>query len=220
MPITLTINGETAEQLLSELATLTKSLAPPSRTIEWKLVSTPHPDDVRMAADIPPASDFGFTPAPDTSNTFYPEDVAGQPPAEDKPKRKRRTKEEMEAERAAGLPPQEGDPDLEPNAETIEAMREAASGVGDRFETVSDLMDSLNSDILDDGTPASSATATRDDVKTYMSKIIQQRLLTPAELKAIFIERAGGATNAAAMDEKFAADVLAGLAEAAEKKSA
>ena len=45
-------------------------------------------------------------------------------------------------------------------------------------------------------------------------------LLTPAEIKAIFIERAGGATNAAAMDEKFAADVLAGLAEAAEKKSA
>ena len=189
MPITLTINGETAEQILQEISILASGLV--KTKVEWKQVSMP---DVRMASDIPAASDFGFTLAPDTSYTFYAEDVAVESPT-DKPKRKRRTKEEMEAERAAGLPPQEGDPDLEPVAEVVD-------------------------DILDDDTPASSATATRDDVKTYMSKIIQQRLLTPAEIKAIFIERAGGATNAAAMDEKFAADVLTGLTEAAEKKSA
>lgn len=192
MPITLTINGETAADILQEISILASGLV--KTKIEWRQVSSAELD-VRMAADIPAASDFGLTLAPDTSNTFYPEDVAGQPPAEDKPKRKRRTKEEMEAERAEGLPPQEGDPELEPVAEVVD-------------------------DILDDDTPASSTTATRDDVKTYMSKIIQQRLLTPAEIKAIFIERAGGATNAAAMDEKFAADVLAGLTEAAEKKSA
>lgn len=184
MPITLTINGETAEELLQELRALAGGLKH-----EWKAG-----ENVRMAADIPVASDFGFTPAPDTSNTFYPEDVAVESPT-DKPKRKRRTKEEMEAERAAGLPPQEGDPELEPVAEVVD-------------------------DILDDDTPASSTTATRDDVMTYMSKIIQQRLLTPKEIREVFQTRAGGATNAASMDDRFAADVLAGLTEAAEKKSA
>lgn len=193
MPITLTINGETAEQLLAELRALAGGLKH-----EWKAG-----ENVRMAAEpvvhygqpVPPASDFGFTLAPDTSNTFYPEDVADQPPAEDKPKRKRRTKEEMEAERAAGLPPQEGDPELEPVAEVVD-------------------------DILDDDTPSSPATATREDVMTCMSKIIQQRLLTPKEIREVFQSRAGGATNAASMDDRFAADVLAGLTEAAEKKSA
>ena len=185
MPITLTINGETAEQILSELRALAGGLKH-----EWRAG-----ENVRMAADIPPASDFGFTLAPDTANTFYPEDVVEHPPVEDKPKRKRRTKEEMEAERAAGLPPQEGDPDIEPVAEVVD-------------------------DILDDDTPATPSTATRDDVMTYMSKIIQQRLLTPKEIREVFQTRAGGATNAAAMDDRFAADVLAGLTEAAEKKSA
>jgi hypothetical protein len=191
VPITLTINGETAADILQEISILASGLI--KTKVEWKLMNSPADNEVRFATsvndgfgtrttgEIPAASDFGFTPAPDI--------------VEDKPKRKRRTKEEMEAERAEGLPPQEGDPDLEPVAEVVD-------------------------DILDDDTPSSPTTATRDDVKTYMSKIIQQRLLTPAEIKAIFIERAGGATNAAAMDEKFAADVLAGLTEAAEKKSA
>lgn len=185
MPITLTINGDSASDILNELETLSRSLVKPK--IEWRQVSSAELD-VRMAADIPEVVVADVTENYGNSDPYH-------PPVEDKPKRKRRTKEEMEAERAAGLPPQEGDPDLEPVVEVVD-------------------------DILDDDTPAAPSTATRDDVKTYMSKIIQQRLLTPAEIKAIFIERAGGATNAAAMDEKFASSVLEGLTEAAEKKSA
>ena len=201
MPITLTINGETAEQLLAELRALAGGLKH-----EWKVG-----ENVRMAAEIVDNKDIAgqtfrydmremdFTEVERVVTAHNPAFAAGFTPApdivEDKPKRKRRTKEEMEAERAAGLPPQEGDPELEPVAEAVD-------------------------DILDDDPPASSATATRDDVMTYMSKVIQQRLLTPKEIREVFTTRAGGATNAASMDDRFAADVLAGLTEAAEKKSA
>lgn len=195
MPITLTINGESAEHILAELETFSRALTKPK--IEWRQVSSAELD-VRMAADIPAASDFGYTEVQSTNDPhgYEPDRVAHDAPVvEDKPKRKRRTKEELKKAWRSRLPPQEGDPDIEPVAEVVD-------------------------DILDDDTPSAPSTATRDDVKTYMSKIIQQRLLTPAEIKAIFIERAGGATNAAAMDEKFASSVLEGLTEAAEKKSA
>lgn len=187
MPITLTINGDNAEQILQEISILASGLV--KTKVEWKQVSMSDLD-VRMAtsvndgfgtrvvADVPMREtatlNGGLTTAP----------LQEIIEVEDKPKRKRRTKEEMEAERAAGLPPQEGDPDLDPIATT--------------------------SDLLDDDAPVQK-TYTRADVQERVSKIVSQRTLTPAEIRTVFMEHGGQATNAVSMDEKFAEAVALAL---------
>ncbi|MFN8996001.1 MAG: hypothetical protein ACK5X3_20370 [Pseudomonadota bacterium] len=184
MPITLTITGEDASHLLQELEIVSRNLIKPK--IEWRQVSSAELD-VRMAADLPSAE----TLSPDTSNTFYPEDVVAEETInpednavviEDKPKRKRRTKEEMEAERAAGLPPQEGDPDLE----TV------------TYEPVDDIM----SDVVAEPQAEAEekpAVIRREDLQTLVGKIIRNRKLSPAELKQAYID-IGGAPQLAAID--------------------
>ncbi len=187
MPITLTINGETAEQILSELKTLSGGLMEHQRQrIEWKLVNAPAENEVRFATSV---NDGCGTRTVDNTDESQ-EATAGQtlPPEdnavviEDKPKRKRRTKEEMEAERAAGLPPQEGDPDLEP--------------------VTSAPVDDIMSDVVTE--PQAEAeekpsVIRREDLQTLVGKIIRNRKLSPAELKQAYID-IGGAPQLAAID--------------------
>jgi hypothetical protein len=189
MPITLTINGETAEQILSELQTLAGALVKPK--IEWRKVdysevetamaADPHgydPDNIVVSAPLPESIDESQEAT--AGQTLPPEDNAVV--IEDKPKRKRRTKEEMEAERAAGLPPQEGDPDLEP--------------------VTSAPVDDIMSDVVAE--PQAEAeekpsVIRREDLQTLVGKIIRNRKLSPAELKQAYID-IGGAPQLAAID--------------------
>lgn len=183
MPITLTISGDNASDILRELETLSRALTKPK--IEWRQVWSAE-SDVRMAAEVQSTND------PEPDRVAY-----DAPVAEEKPKRKRRTKEEMEAERAAGLPPQEGYPDLEPVTEVA-------------------------ADILDDDTPAvtQKQVYTRASVQERVAKIISQRSLTPAEIRNVFITYGGESTNAASMDEKFAEAVATALDRAVAEKGA
>jgi hypothetical protein len=176
MPITLTITGEDASHLLQELEIVSRNLIKPK--IEWRQVSSAELD-VRMAADLPTSVNDGCG----TRVAVEPHDpdnvVSGAPinpednavVIEDKPKRKRRTKEEMEAERAAGLPPQEGDPDLESDV-VAEPQAEAEE---------------------------KPAVIRREDLQTLVGKIIRNRKLSPAELKQAYID-IGGAPQLAAID--------------------
>jgi hypothetical protein len=177
MPITLTITGETASEILMELSELSVSLNKPK--IEWRQVSSAELD-VRMAADLPSPESIDESQEATAGQTLPPEDNAVV--IEDKPKRKRRTKEEMEAERAAGLPPQEGDPDLEP--------------------VTSAPVDDIMSDVVAE--PQAEAeekpsVIRREDLQTLVGKIIRNRKLSPAELKQAYID-IGGAPQLAAID--------------------
>lgn len=185
MSITLTITGEDASHLLQELEIVSRNLIKPK--IEWRQVSSAELD-VRMAADVPATSGF-ITPADPHGYEFNnivsdapinPEDNAVV--VEDKPKRKRRTKEEMEAERAAGLPPQEGDPDLGP--------------------VTSAPVDDIMSDVVAEPQAEAEekpAVIRREDLQTLVGKIIRNRKLSPAELKQAYID-IGGAPQLAAID--------------------
>jgi hypothetical protein len=177
MPITLTITGETASEILMELSELSVSLNKPK--IEWRQVSSAELD-VRMAADLPSPESIDESQEATAGQALPPEDNAVV--IEDKPKRKRRTKEEMEAERAAGLPPQEGDPDLEP--------------------VTSAPVDDIMSDVVAE--PQAEAeekpsVIRREDLQTLVGKIIRNRKLSPAELKQAYID-IGGAPQLAAID--------------------
>jgi hypothetical protein len=174
MPITLTINGETADDILSELKTLAQNLTSPTTKVEMKWVNAAPNSDVVMAADVPVYQET----QPVVEQTVNPEDNAVV--IEDKPKRKRRTKEEMEAERAAGLPPQEGDPDLEP--------------------VTSAPVDDIMSDVVaEPQTEEKPSVIRREDLQTLVGKIIRNRKLSPAELKQAYID-IGGAPQLAAID--------------------
>jgi hypothetical protein len=187
MPITLTITGEDASHLLQELEIVSRNLIKPK--IEWRQVSSAELD-VRMAADLPTSVNDGCG----TRVAVEPHDpdnvVSGAPinpednavVIEDKPKRKRRTKEEMEAERAAGLPPQEGDPDLE--------------------SVTSTPVDDIMSDVVAEPQAEAEekpAVIRREDLQTLVGKIIRNRKLSPAELKQAYID-IGGAPQLAAID--------------------
>jgi hypothetical protein len=62
MPITLTITGETAQDLLGELKTLAQNLTGNTTKVEMKWVNAAPNSDVVMAADVPATSGF-ITPA-------------------------------------------------------------------------------------------------------------------------------------------------------------
>lgn len=180
MPITLTINGETAQDILGELKTLAQNLTSPTTKVEMKWVNAAPASDVVMAADLPSPESIDESQEATAGQTLPPEDNAVV--IEDKPKRKRRTKEEMEAERAAGLPPQEGDPDLEP--------------------VTSAPVDDIMSDVVAE--PQAEAeekpsVIRREDLQTLVGKIIRNRKLSPAELKQAYID-IGGAPQLAAID--------------------
>lgn len=229
MPITLTINGETAQDILSELQTLAGALAKPK--IEWRRVSSAELD-VRMAADLPTSVNDGcgtrVAVEPHEPNNVVsgapinPEDNAVV--IEDKPKRKRRTKEEMEAERAAGLPPQEGDPDVGPNEITYwhhpesdsvwkhegwPEFKNADEQLSHRIteaEYLAFLEKKKADDIMSDVVAEPQAEAEekpsvirREDLQTLVGKIIRNRKLSPAELKQAYID-IGGAPQLAAID--------------------
>lgn len=197
MPITLTISGDNANDILSELETLSRALAKPK--IEWRQVTSAELD-VRMAADIPEVVVADVTDNYGNSDPYH-------PPVEDKPKRKRRTKEEMEAERTF----EEGV--SETNLPTVE---EALGAIAEhnKIEVVAD--------ILEDDTPiaAQKQVYTRASVQERVAKIISQRSLTPAEIRNVFITYGGESTNAASMDEKFAEAVATALDRAVAEKGA
>lgn len=213
MPITLTITGDDASHLLQELETLSRNLIKPK--IEWRQVSSAELD-VRMAADVPATSGF-ITPA--DPHGYEPNNVVSDAPInpednavviEDKPKRKRRTKEEMEAERAAGLPPQEGDPDLDQKYETKLVMvgntapRVEGQPYPDEYE-IRELkvpVDDIMSDVVAEPQAEAEekpAVIRREDLQTLVGKIIRNRKLSPAELKQAYID-IGGAPQLAAID--------------------
>jgi hypothetical protein len=184
MPITLTITGETASEILMELSELSVSLNKPK--IEWKLMNSPVENEVRFATSVNDGCGTRTVDNIDESQeataeqTLPPEDNAVV--IEDKPKRKRRTKEEMEAERAAGLPPQEGDPDLEPvtSAPVDDIMSDAVAEPQAEAEEKPSVI-------------------RREDLQTLVGKIIRNRKLSPAELKQAYID-IGGAPQLAAID--------------------
>jgi hypothetical protein len=180
MPITLTINGETAQDILGELKTLAQNLTSPTTKVEMKWVNAAPVSDVRMAADLPSPESIDESQEATAGQTLPPEDNAVV--IEDKPKRKRRTKEEMEAERAAGLPPQEDDPDLEP--------------------VTSAPVDDIMSDVVAEPqaeTEEKPSVVRREDLQTLVGKIIRNRKLSPAELKQAYVD-IGGAPQLAAID--------------------
>jgi hypothetical protein len=180
MPITLTINGETAQDILGELKTLAQNLTSPTTKVEMKWVNAAPNSDAVMAADLPSPESIDESQEATAGQALPPEDNAVV--IEDKPKRKRRTKEEMEAERAAGLPPQEGDPDLEP--------------------VTSAPVDDIMSDVVAEPQAEAEekpAVIRREDLQTLVGKIIRNRKLSPAELKQAYID-IGGAPQLAAID--------------------
>jgi hypothetical protein len=182
MPITLTINGETAQDILGELKTLAQNLTGNTTKVEMKWVN---------AADLPTSVNDGCgTRVVADPHGYEPNNIVSDAPInpednavviEDKPKRKRRTKEEMEAERAAGLPPQEGDPDLEPVSSAP--------------------VDDIMSDVVaaPQATEEKPDVIRREDLQTLVGKIIRNRKLSPAELKQAYID-IGGAPQLAAID--------------------
>jgi hypothetical protein len=186
MPITLTINGETAEQILSELQTLAGALVKPK--IEWRKVDYSEvANEVRFATSV---NDGCGTRTVDNIDESQ-EATAGQalPPEdnavviEDKPKRKRRTKEEMEADAAKA-------------EEFADAVAEA-DAVLERSKA-----DDIMSDVVAE--PQAEAeekpsVIRREDLQTLVGKIIRNRKLSPAELKQAYID-IGGAPQLAAID--------------------
>jgi hypothetical protein len=220
MPITLTINGETAEQILSELQTLAGALTEPSYTYQLKTTTADPVGRALRALRDPPNDPVILDVVSDAP--INPEDNAVV--IEDKPKRKRRTKEEMEAERAAGLPPQEGDPDLGPNEITywhhpesdsvwkhegwpeFKSADEQLSHRITEAEYLEFLEKKKADDIMSDVVAEPQAEAEekpavirREDLQTLVGKIIRNRKLSPAELKQAYID-IGGAPQLAAID--------------------
>jgi hypothetical protein len=208
MPITLTINGETAEDILGELKTLAQNLTSPTTKVEMKWVNAAPVSDVVMAADLPSPESIDESQEATAGQALPPEDNAVV--IEDKPKRKRRTKEEMEAERAAGLPPQEGDPDLDQKYETNLVMvgntapRVEGQPYPDEYE-IRELkvpVDDIMSDVVAEPQAEAEekpAVIRREDLQTLVGKIIRNRKLSPAELKQAYID-IGGAPQLAAID--------------------
>jgi hypothetical protein len=181
MPITLTITGEDASHLLQELEIVSRNLIKPK--IEWRQVSSAELD-VRMASDYPISNPHGYEPDNVVSDApINPEDNAVV--IEDKPKRKRRTKEEMEADAA--------------KAEEFADAVAAADAVLERSKA-----DDIMSDVVAE--PQAEAEAEekpsvirREDLQTLVGKIIRNRKLSPAELKQAYID-IGGAPQLAAID--------------------